>query len=126
MELTVRRNYSSPPAHGARLVASILLDRELKSLWQSELGMMRDRVKSMRKELHSVLRSERPNMNFDHLLTQRGMFSYTGLSADRVKDLRTCFGIYLVESGRLCLTGLNTQNVQRVGRALAQVMPSFY
>ncbi len=125
MELTVRRNYSSPPAHGARLVASILLDRELKSLWQSELGTMRDRVKSMRKELHSVLRSERPNMNFDYLLTQRGMFSYTGLSADRVKDLRTRFGIYLVESGRLCLTGLNTQNVQRVGRALAQVMPSF-
>lgn len=123
MELTVRRNYSSPPVHGSQLVATVLLDPELKSLWLSEVGTMRDRIKDMRKALHDVLHSERPDLDFNYLLAQRGMFSYTGLSVDRVRDLRTRSGIYLIDSGRLCLAGLNTGNVQRVGHALAQAMP---
>jgi aromatic-amino-acid transaminase len=122
MELTVRRNYSSPPTNGGQLVAAVLLDPYRKSIWLSEVSTMRERINLMRQELHDVLRSERPDADFGYLLTQRGMFSYTGLSIDRVRDLRTRSGIYLVDSGRLCLAGLNAGNVQRVGHALAQAM----
>jgi aromatic-amino-acid transaminase len=120
MERAVRRNYSSPPAYGGQIVATVLLDPELQMLWRSEVDAMRERIKSMRCALRDVLHEHRPDTDFDYLLKQRGMFSYTGLSADRVRALRTRFGIYLVETGRLCLAGLNSGNVQRVGKALAE------
>jgi aromatic-amino-acid transaminase len=120
-ELTVRRNYSSPPTHGGQLVATVLLNDELRALWIREVNAMRERIAAMRHALHDAMRVLQPAADFHYLLVQRGMFAYTGLSAEHVRALRTNSGIYLVDSGRLCIAGLNTSNLQRVASALANV-----
>ncbi|EKM0484846.1 TPA: aromatic amino acid transaminase [Escherichia coli] len=122
LKATVRRNYSSPPNFGAQVVAAVLNDEALKASWLAELDEMRTRILAMRQELVKVLSTEMPERNFDYLLNQRGMFSYTGLSAAQVDRLREEFGVYLIASGRMCVAGLNTANVQRVAKAFAAVM----
>ena len=122
LQETVRRNYSSPPNFGAQVVAAVLNDEALKASWLAEVEEMRTRILAMRQELVKVLSTEIPERNFDYLLNQRGMFSYTGLSAAQVDRLREEFGIYLIASGRMCVAGLNTANVQRVAKAFAAVM----
>ena len=122
LKATVRRNYSSPPNFGAQVVAAVLNDEALKASWLAEVEEMRTRILAMRQELVKVLSTEMPERNFDYLLNQRGMFSYTGLSAAQVDRLREEFGIYLIASGRMCVAGLNTANVQRVAKAFAAVM----
>lgn len=119
---TVRRNYSSPPAFGARLVSTVLNDEALRSQWKSEVDAMRQRILDMRSALHAALTRETKHQDFGYLLTQRGMFSYTGLSASQVQTLRDQFGIYLVRSGRLCISGLRTSNIDTVASAIAQVL----
>ncbi|ENC73111.1 aromatic-amino-acid aminotransferase [Escherichia coli P0299917.7] len=122
LKATVRRNYSSPPNFGAQVVAAVLNDEALKASWLAEVEEMRTRILAMRQELGKVLSTEMPERNFDYLLNQRGMFSYTGLSAAQVDRLREEFGVYLIASGRMCVAGLNTANVQRVAKAFAAVM----
>ena len=122
LKATVRRNYSSPPNFGAQIVAAVLGDAELKAMWLAEVEGMRTRILDMRQALVNVLKEEMPNGNFDYLLKQRGMFSYTGLSAEQVDRLRDEFGVYLIASGRMCAAGLNSRNVQRVAKAFAAVM----
>ncbi|HHI1180418.1 TPA: aromatic amino acid transaminase [Escherichia coli] len=122
LKATVRRNYSSPPNFGAQVVAAVLNDEALKASWLVEVEEMRTRILAMRQELVKVLSTEMPERNFDYLLNQRGMFSYTGLSAAQVDQLREEFGVYLIASGRMCAAGLNTQNVHRVAKAFAAVM----
>ncbi|HBC1813895.1 aromatic amino acid transaminase [Escherichia coli] len=122
LKATVRRNYSSPPNFGAQVVAAVLNDEALKASWLAEVEEMRTRILAMRQELVKVLSTEMPERNFDYLLNQRGMFSYTGLSATQVDRLREEFGVYLITSGRMCVAGLNTANVQRVAKAFAAVM----
>lgn len=122
LQAKVRCNYSSPPAFGAQLVSCMLNDDGLASLWRTEVNAMRQRILDMRAALHAALQQQLPEENFDYLLTQRGMFSYTGLSATQVKTLRDQFGIYLVRSGRLCISGLKTSNIATVAAAIAQVM----
>lgn len=122
LKATVRRNYSSPPNFGAKVVAAVLNDEALKASWLAEVEEMRTRILAMRQELVKVLSTEMPERNFDYLLNQRGMFSYTGLSAAQVDQLREEFGVYLIASGRMCVAGLNTQNVHRVAKAFAAVM----
>ncbi|MDL6464199.1 aromatic amino acid transaminase [Escherichia coli] len=122
LKATVRRNYSSPPNFGAQVVAAVLNDEALKASWLVEIEEMRTRILAMRQELVKVLSTEMPERNFDYLLNQRGMFSYTGLSAAQVDQLREEFGVYLIASGRMCVAGLNTQNVHRVAKAFAAVM----
>ena len=122
LKATVRRNYSSPPNFGAQVVAAVLNDEALKASWLAEVEEMRTRILAMRQELVKVLSTEMPERNFDYLLNQRGMFSYTGLSAAQVDRLREEFGVYLITSGRMCVAGLNTANVQRVAKAFAAVM----
>lgn len=122
LKATVRRNYSSPPNFGAQLVATVLGDETLKANWLAEVETMRTRILAMRQELVNVLTATIPGRNFDYLLKQRGMFSYTGLSAAQVDRLRDEFGVYLIASGRMCVAGLNTGNVQRVAKAFAAVM----
>ncbi|WP_126655254.1 aromatic amino acid transaminase [Escherichia coli] len=117
LKATVRRNYSSPPNFGAQVVAAVLNDEALKASWLAEVEEMRTRILAMRQELVKM-----PERNFDYLLNQRGMFSYTGLSAAQVDRLREEFGVYLIASGRMCVAGLNTANVQRVAKAFAAVM----
>ncbi|TGB78270.1 aromatic amino acid aminotransferase [Escherichia sp. E4694] len=122
LKATVRRNYSSPPNFGAQVVATVLNDAALKASWLAEVEEMRTRILAMRQELVKVLSKEMPERNFDYLLKQRGMFSYTGLSAAQVDRLRDEFGVYLIASGRMCVAGLNAQNVHRVAKAFAAVM----
>lgn len=122
LKATVRRIYSSPPNFGAQVVATVLGDEQLKASWLAEVEAMRKRILAMRQELVNVLKEAVPGHNFDYLLKQRGMFSYTGLSAAQVDRLREEFGVYLIASGRMCVAGLNASNVHRVAQAFAAVM----
>ncbi|MCK6788920.1 aromatic amino acid transaminase [Enterobacter roggenkampii] len=122
LKATVRRIYSSPPNFGAQVVATVLGDEKLKASWLAEVEAMRQRIQTMRQELVNVLKEAVPGHNFDYLLKQRGMFSYTGLSAAQVDRLREEFGVYLIASGRMCVAGLNASNVHRVAQAFAAVM----
>ncbi|EMY7927311.1 aromatic amino acid transaminase [Klebsiella aerogenes] len=122
LKATVRRNYSSPPNFGAQVVAAVLNDAALKASWLAEVEAMRTRILAMRQTLVDALKEAVPGKNFDYLLKQRGMFSYTGLSAAQVDRLREEFGVYLIASGRMCVAGLNSRNVQRVAQAFSAVM----
>ncbi|WP_312241145.1 amino acid aminotransferase [Pantoea sp.] len=122
LKATVRRNYSSPPNFGAQVVSCVLNDEALKASWLAEVESMRLRILEMRQSLVAVLSSALPGKNFDYLLKQRGMFSYTGLSAQQVDRLRDEFGIYLIASGRMCVAGLNSRNVHQVAEAFAAVI----
>ena len=122
MKATVRRNYSSPAIHAAGIVSRVLTDSALRKSWETDVAGMRQRILDMRRSLHGVLSSKRPGRDFGYFLSQRGMFSYTGLSAAQVDRLREEFGVYLVRSGRVCIAGLNTGNVERTAVAMAAVM----
>jgi aromatic-amino-acid transaminase len=122
LKFTVRRNYSSPPIHAGQLVALVLTEPDLRARWEAEVAAMRDRILAMRRRLHAVISAKVPGRNFDYFLTQRGMFSYTGLSPEQVDRLREEFGVYLVRSGRMCVAGLNTGNVEATANAMAAVL----
>ncbi len=122
MKATVRRNYSSPGLHAAGIVSRVLTDPALRPMWEGEVAAMRTRIAAMRSSLHAVLSAQRPGLDFGYFLSQRGMFSYTGLSAAQVDRLREEFGVYLVRSGRMCIAGLNTGNVERTAAAMAAVL----
>jgi len=122
LKSTVRANYSSPPIHAGGIVATVLGEPELRALWEAELAAMRERIAAMRHALHDALKARRPNSDFGYLLSQRGMFSYTGLSPDQVDGLREQQAVYLVRSGRMCVAGLNTGNVAKVADAMAAVL----
>ena len=77
---------------------------------------------AMRRSLHAVLAARVPGRDFNYFLTQRGMFSYTGMTPAQVDRLREEFGVYLVRSGRMCVAGLNTGNVERTAQAMAAVL----
>jgi aromatic-amino-acid transaminase len=122
MKATVRRNYSSPAIHAAGIVSRVLTDPALRADWERDVGSMRERILTMRQRLHHVLAERLPGRDFGYFLTQRGMFSYTGLSPAQVDRLREEFGVYLVRSGRMCVAGLNTGNVERTAQAMAAVL----
>jgi len=122
LKFMIRRNYSNPPMHGGQIVAKVLTTPELRSLWEGEVSEMRDRIHQMRNALYEVLSAKLPGRNFDYFLTQRGMFSYTGLTAAQVDRLKDEFAVYLVRSGRMCVAGLNTGNVEATANAMAAVL----
>lgn len=122
MKAVVRRNYSNPPADGARIVAKILGDADLYSTWLQELEEMRLRICGVREKLVELLKSKGVALNFDFMLKQNGMFSYTGLSAENVEMLREKHAIYLLSSGRICVAALNDTNLEYVADAVADVL----
>lgn len=122
LKFTVRRNYSSPPIHGGQIVAAVLAEPELRRAWEGELDAMRERIVAMRTVLHDVLAAKMPGRDFGYFLSQRGMFSYTGLSPAQVDRLRDEFAVYLVRSGRMCVAGLNRGNVEATAIAMASVL----
>jgi len=122
LKAAVRRIYSNPPSHGAQLVATVLHDARLTALWHAEVTDMRERIKSMRAKLKQVLQQRLPEISADYFVTQRGMFSYTGISADEVDVLREEKGVYLVRSGRMCVAGLNDGNIDYVAESIADVL----
>src|SRR4051794_28359122 len=89
LKRVVRTNYSNPPTHGSQLVAAVLANPELRKQWEQELGTMRDRIKTMRLDLVAKIKVRAPKAEFGHVLAQRGMFSYSGLTKDQVIRLRT-------------------------------------
>ena len=122
LKATIRKNYSSPPTHGGQIVARVLQTPALYDQWAGELNAMRVRIKAMRQTLHAVLSAKLPGRDFSYFLTQRGMFSYTGLSAEQVDKLREEHAVYLVRSGRMCVAGLNSSNVEATAVAMAAVL----
>jgi aromatic-amino-acid transaminase len=122
LKATVRRIYSSPSLHAAGIVALLLNDAGLRQRWEADVAAMRERILAMRRALHAGLAQRLPGRNFGYLLSQRGMFSYTGLSAEQVDRLREEHAVYLIRSGRMCVAGLSTRNVDRVADAIAAVL----
>ena len=118
----VRRNYSSPPTHGAVIVSRVLQTPELRQLWADELTEMRQRIKLMRQRLYDGVVARLPGRDVSYFINQRGMFSYTGLSAAQADVLRETHGVYVLRSGRMCAAGLNVNNVDRVAEAIAIVL----
>ena len=118
----VRRNYSSPPTHGARIVAQVLGSPALRQSWSDELGAMRQRIKLMRQRLYDGVVAQLPGRDVRYFIDQRGMFSYTGLSAAQADTLREQHGVYVLRSGRMCAAGLNANNVDKVAEAIAAVL----
>lgn len=121
LKATVRRNYSSPAKYGAKVVSNVLNTQQLNDLWLSEVEEMRSRILTMRETLHKTLQQLCPHKDFSFLVKQKGMFSYTGFSAEQVDTLREEHGIYLISSGRMCLAGLNESNVAKVAAAFASL-----
>ena len=122
MKFMIRRNYSNPPMHGGQIAAKVLATPELRARWEAEVKEMRERIQSMRRQLHDVLAAKLPGRDFGYFLTQRGMFSYTGLSPEQAERLKTEFGVYILRSGRMCVAGLNTRNVDATAEAMAAVL----
>ncbi|MGF6962113.1 amino acid aminotransferase [Paraburkholderia youngii] len=118
----VRANYSNPPTHGAKIVARVLTTPALRQSWEQELASMCRRIMRMRAEIHERLRGKVPDTMLARYLEQRGMFTYTGLSADQVDTLRERHGVYLIRSGRMCVAALNDNNVATASQAIAKVI----
>ena len=116
-----RNLWSTPPAHGAAVVATILDDGELRKLWRDELEAMRQRVAGLRLGLVEALRPYGLAERFAHITEQRGMFSYTGLSPRQVQRLRDEYSVYMVGSGRANVAGLDGERLDQLARAIAQV-----
>lgn len=117
----VRANYSCPPAHGAQIVTTVLADAELRASWEAELAAMRDRIRAVREALTAGLH-EAGVTDMDFVLDQNGMFSYSGLSVEQMQRLRTEHGVYGTDEGRICVAGLNEDNVGYVAKAIAAVV----
>jgi len=122
LKFTVRRNYSSPPLHAAQIVTRVLSEPDLRAMWEGEVAEMRERILAMRRALHAALAKKLPGRDFGYFLSQRGMFSYTGLTPAQVDRLREEHAVYLIRSGRMCVAALNTRNVELTANAMAAVL----
>jgi len=122
LQSAVRKNYSSPPGYGARVIATVLQDAQLRAQWEQELSAMRMRMKHIRSALHAELQARLPGGDFEYLRVQQGMFSFTGLPVEQIRKLRDEHGVYLIDSGRMCLAALSNAGVAPVAQAMVQVM----
>ena len=122
LKITIRTNYSNPPTHGAQLVATVLDTPALRAQWEEELAGMRQRIKQMRNLLADKLKASGVTQDFSFITRQRGMFSYSGLSKAQMERLRSEFGVYGVDSGRICVAALNTANIDHVVASIAKVL----
>lgn len=122
LKIVIRTNYSNPPTHGAQVVAMVLDTPALRQQWEEELAGMRVRIKQMRTLLVEKLAAAGVKQDFSFVTAQRGMFSYSGLSAAQMQRLRSEFGVYGVDSGRICVAALNTKNIDHVVSSIAKVL----
>ncbi|PTR23869.1 MULTISPECIES: amino acid aminotransferase [unclassified Pseudomonas] len=118
----IRTNYSNPPTHGASVVAAVLNSPELRAQWEAELAEMRLRIRGMRTQMVDLLAQKAPQRDFSFVGRQCGMFSYSGLSVEQVHRLRNEFGIYALDTGRICVAALNQSNIKAVTDAIVQVI----
>ncbi|HEX7687005.1 MAG TPA: amino acid aminotransferase [Burkholderiaceae bacterium] len=121
LKIMIRTNYSNPPTHGAQVVATVLTTPALRAQWEQELAGMRDRIKRMRRALVERLAAAGVKGDLGFIVEQNGMFSYSGLSAAQMQRLRSEFGVYGVDSGRICVAALNEHNLAYVAKAIAAV-----
>jgi aromatic-amino-acid transaminase len=121
LKRVIRTNYSNPPTHGAAVVAHVLSTPSLRALWEEELAGMRVRIKTMRALLQRKLEAAGARIETAFITRQRGMFSYSGLSKTQMQRLRGEFGIYGVDSGRICVAALNDKNIDCVVDAIVRV-----
>ena len=124
LKRVVRTNYSNPPTHGGRIVATVLDSPKLHGLWEEELGQMRSRIRAMREQLVALLQARVPGDDYSFVTRQRGIFSYSGLTKSQVDRLREQYAIYAIDSGRICVAALNTRNIAYVADAIAAVSAS--
>ena len=122
LKIVIRTNYSNPPTHGGAVVAAVLNNPELHALWEKELGEMRVRIKAMRQKLVDGLKAAGVQQDMSFITTQIGMFSYSGLSKDQMVRLRSEFGVYGTDTGRMCVAALNSKNIDYVCKAIAAVI----
>lgn len=122
LKIVIRTNYSNPPTHGGAVVAAVLGNPELRALWEQELGEMRVRIKAMRQKLVDGLKAAGVAQDMGFITTQIGMFSYSGLSKEQMVRLRSEFGVYGTDTGRMCVAALNSKNIAHVCASIAQVM----
>ena len=122
LKIVIRTNYSNPPTHGGAVVAAVLNNPELHALWEKELGEMRVRIKAMRQKLVDGLKAAGVQQDMSFITTQIGMFSYSGLSKEQMIRLRSEFGVYGTDTGRMCVAALNSKNIDYVCKAIAAVI----
>lgn len=122
LKRVIRTNYSNPPMHGGQVVATALATPELRAMWEEELAGMRVRIRETRQSLVKKLKEKAPSHDFDFVMQQRGMFSYSGLTKAQVERLRDEFSIYAVDTGRICVAALNSRNIDYVVDAIAKVL----
>lgn len=118
----IRSNYSNPPAHGARIIATIVRDTELRAAWEEEVAGMRRRLAETRKAFVQRLRELGVEGDFSYLERQKGMFSFSGLSRPQVERLRERYSIYIVGAGRINVAGINPGNLDYLCEAIAEVV----
>ncbi|RAL37192.1 hypothetical protein DM860_004114 [Cuscuta australis] len=118
LKLVIRPMYSSPPIHGASIVATILKDRQLFEEWTLELKAMADRIISMRQQLFEALQSKGTPGDWSHIIKQIGMFTFTGLNADQVAFMTREYHIYMTSDGRISMAGLSSQKVPHLVDAI--------
>ncbi|MEP6873860.1 MAG: amino acid aminotransferase [Burkholderiales bacterium] len=121
LKRVIRTNYSNPPTHGAQVVALVLTTPTLRALWEQELAGMRVRIKEMRVALQARLSAAGMRQDMSFITRQKGMFSYSGLGKEQMQRLRSEFGIYGVDSGRICVAALNSRNIDATVAAILAV-----
>ncbi|MEJ8838431.1 amino acid aminotransferase [Ramlibacter sp. AN1133] len=122
LKIVIRTNYSNPPTHGGQVAATILNTPELRALWEEELAAMRVRIKQMRVAIVDKLKAAGVKRDFSFIAQQVGMFSYSGLTKDQMLRLRNEFGVYGIDSGRICVAALNSKNIDYVVECIAKVV----
>jgi aromatic-amino-acid transaminase len=122
LKIVIRTNYSNPPTHGAEVVATVLNTPALRSMWEDELAGMRVRIKQMRTAFVAQLKASGVSQDFSFITRQNGMFSFSGLTKPQMERLRSEFGVYGVDSGRICVAALNSKNLAYVVSSIAKVL----
>ena len=122
LKIAIRTNYSNPPIHGGAVVAAVLNNPELRAQWEQELAEMRVRIKAMRQKLVDGLKAAGVKQDMSFITSQIGMFSYSGLTKDQMVRLRSEFGVYGTDTGRMCVAALNSKNIDYVCQAIAKVV----
>jgi aromatic-amino-acid transaminase len=122
LKRVIRTNYSNPSSHGGQVVAMVLGTPELRARWEAEVAEMRQRIQKMRTLFVKRLADRGIKRDFSFIANQKGMFSYSGLELETVRRLRSEFGIYIVDSGRICVAAMNEKNIEPITDAIAKVL----
>lgn len=122
LKAIARRIYSTPPSHGGQAIATVLADDVLFAEWRHEVDTMRERILYIRQQVYSRLQEIAPDYDSSYFIKQQGMFCYSGLSKQQLKALRHDYGVYIIDSGRISLPGLNDTNLDYFVQSLAAVL----